>query len=108
MTQLTQNYFVYVRKSTDDGKRQQLTIEAQLHEIASFARSRGLKIVKTFEEHRSAKLTGRPVFQEMIHALKKGQANGIIAWQGSAFCCSGDNRGPSVPRRKLLHGIPRI
>ena len=58
MMQLTQNYFVYVRKSTDDGKRQQLTIEAQLHEIAALAKSRGLKIVKIFEEHRSAKLPG--------------------------------------------------
>jgi site-specific DNA recombinase len=73
-------YFAYVRKSTDDRSKQQLTIEAQLHEIKQFAKGHNLYIVDTFEERESAKTPGRPVFQKMINEVKAGQANGILAW----------------------------
>jgi site-specific DNA recombinase len=76
----TNKYFSYIRKSTDDGWNQKLTLHAQLYEINRFAKANGIRIVNHFEEKRSAKLPGRPVFREMIDRIKKGEATGIISW----------------------------
>src|SRR5688500_4059454 len=73
-------YFGYIRKSTDDGKRQQLTLDAQKFEINKFAQAQGLTIIKIFEEKRSAKRPGRPIFGDVLKRISSGEANGIIAW----------------------------
>ena len=39
-----------------------------------------IEIVDTFEESRTARFPGRPVFNEMIRRIQKGEAGGIIAW----------------------------
>jgi site-specific DNA recombinase len=73
-------YFLYTRKSTDDDKRQVLSIEAQLREVREFAQAEGLNVVAEFIERQSAKIPGRPVFNEMVARIEKGEASGIIAW----------------------------
>lgn len=72
-------YFVYVRKSTDEADKQVLSIDAQLSIIRDFVRRHGLKIKETFREARSAMKPGRPVFNDMIKRLEKGKAHGVIA-----------------------------
>ncbi len=74
-------YFLYARKSSEDEERQVMSIEAQLVELADYAKRENIEIVETFTESKSAKQPGRPVFNDMmarVHASR--EPVGIIAW----------------------------
>jgi site-specific DNA recombinase len=73
-------YFLYARKSTDEPDRQILSIEAQITELKEFAKRENLEIVENFIESETAKIPGRPIFNEMIKRIESGEANGILAW----------------------------
>ena len=73
-------YFIYARKSTDDEDRQVLSIEAQLKEVREYAQRENLIVVKEIIEAKTAKKPGRPLFNEMILAIERGLADGILAW----------------------------
>lgn len=74
------DFFIYVRKSTDEANRQILSIQAQLVELNEFARREGLTVSRVFEESRTAKAPGRPQFNLMLSEIEKGKAQGILAW----------------------------
>lgn len=72
-------YFAYVRKSTEGDERQALSIESQKDKVKEIHPN--LVIVDVLEEKHSAfKPYNRPVFEDMIKRLRKGEAQGIIAW----------------------------
>lgn len=73
--------FLYVRKSTEEDDRQAASIPAQLSELRALAAARGLVISRTFEESRSAKTSGRPVFGEMMREVDRHAVAGIICWK---------------------------
>jgi site-specific DNA recombinase len=73
-------YFIYCRKSSEEEERQALSIESQLIELREFAEKENLQVIKEYTESRSAKTLGRPVFDEMIRAIERKEADGIIAW----------------------------
>ena len=73
-------YFIYARKSSEDEEKQILSIEAQLQELKDFAKKENLEIVDEFVETKTAKEPGRPVFNEMLSRIEKGEAEGILAW----------------------------
>ena len=75
-----EKYFIYCRKSSEDEERQILSIEAQLQELRDFARNNNLFVVREFTESRTAKEPGRPIFNQMLLELEKGNASGILAW----------------------------
>ena len=76
------NYFVYLRKSTDTEDRQVLSLESQKRVIVEeMLIPENIKPIAWYEESKSAKAPGRPKFDEMIRRIKKGKANGIINWQ---------------------------
>lgn len=75
------NYFAYLRKSTDSEDRQINSIGDQKREICRLAEQMGLTIKGFYEESRSAKQPGRPLFNKMLSEIKKGKANGILAWK---------------------------
>ena len=79
-------YFIYARKSTDEETRQVMSIDAQLSELREFARKEKLKVVQEFTESRTAKETGRPVFNDMLKLIEKGEADGILAWHPDRLC----------------------
>ena len=73
--------FVYCRKSTEDDNRQTASIESQKGELQrAFGNTLGLEIIGVYEEARSAKTLGRPIFNEMLARIERGEANCIIAW----------------------------
>ena len=73
-------YFLYARKSTDVEDKQVLSIEAQLAELRTYAANEHLSIIEEIVEKQSAKAPGRPLFNQMIGRLEKGEANGIVSW----------------------------
>ncbi|MEI7765697.1 MAG: recombinase family protein, partial [bacterium] len=75
------NYFLYARKSTDVEDKQVLSIEAQLAELRELAKRENLHITEEFIEKRSAKIPGRPIFNEMISRIQNGEAQGIVCWK---------------------------
>lgn len=74
--------FLYCRKSSEGEDRQVLSIQSQLNELKKTAQKLNLEIVgKPFEEAKSAKAPGRPVFSDMMDRLNKGEAEGILCWK---------------------------
>ena len=74
-------YFIYCRKSSEAEDRQILSNESQNRELAVLGVNRHLPISRIFSESKSAKEPGRPVFNEMMQAVYRGEAAGIICWK---------------------------
>ena len=75
-----EKYILYARKSTDTEDKQVLSIDAQLAELRKFAKDNKLVVIDELIEKRTAKMPGRPVFNEMLARIQNGEANGILAW----------------------------
>ena len=74
-------YFLYARKSTEDEERQVMSIEAQLAELAEFAKRENIEITETFVESKSAKKPGREIFNEMMVKVQESKTPvGLLAW----------------------------
>ncbi|MHA6263554.1 recombinase family protein [Arenibacterium sp. CAU 1754] len=72
-----QVHFAYTRVSTvkqGDG----VSLEAQRDAIVAFAERKGLNITRWYEEKETAAKRGRPVFDDLIKSLQKGEAAGLI------------------------------
>jgi len=67
-------YVIYARKSTESEDRQTLSIQSQTIEMQEIAKRESLEIVKVFQESKSAKEPGRPIFAEMIEFIKERQS----------------------------------
>ena len=70
--------FGYLRVSTTkqgDG----VSLEAQKEFILAYAARNDLTIIRWFEEKETAAKQGRPVFNAMVRAIKRGQAVGFVA-----------------------------
>jgi len=76
----SKKFFIYTRKSTDDKEHQVRSISDQLAELHELAKKEQLEIVDVFVEKQTAKIPGRPVFNEMMLRIEKGEASGILAW----------------------------
>jgi DNA invertase Pin-like site-specific DNA recombinase len=61
--------------------RQVQSIDGQINEMTRIAQQQGYHIVDVLIEHKSAKEPGRPVFNQMIERIKKGEAEGILCWK---------------------------
>ena len=72
-------YFLYARKSTEEDDRQVMSIEAQLFELREYARKENLEIIEEFQESKSAKTPGQPVFNEMMDKIEKMGNVGVLA-----------------------------
>ena len=77
----SKNWFLYVRKSTDEEGYQVLSIESQIEELKEFAEKENLEISEIFVEKKTAKIPGREVFDEMVSRIETSKFPvGILAW----------------------------
>jgi len=89
-------YFIYCRKSSEDEDRQMLSIDAQLSELNSIARERGITVVRTFTESKSAKEPGREIFNDMLRRIERGEANAILSWKLDRIARNFDDGGKII------------
>ncbi len=74
-------YFEYLRKSSEDKKRQAISIPAQESELLTLIEQDALTIVDIFRESHSAKSRGqRQKFNTMVKRIEAGEANAILLW----------------------------
>ena len=58
-----------------------LSLQSQQEAIErSFGANGAVEIVDTFEESKSAKTPGRPIFAQMLARIEAGDADGIVSW----------------------------
>ena len=69
--------FGYIRVSTQK-QGEGVSLEAQKDAITAFASRQNLAVTEWFEEKETAAKSGRPVFNQMLKALRRGAASGII------------------------------
>ncbi len=74
-------YFLYARKSSDDKDKQVRSIGDQFAVMRALAKEQGFHIVREFTESRTAKVPGRPIFNDMMKRIESGEAQGIICWK---------------------------
>ena len=75
-----QPVFAYYRKSQESEDRQALSIPSQKQELAIAAEKLQLEIVGEYEESKSAKVPGRPIFNQMIKDIKERKIKYILVW----------------------------
>jgi site-specific DNA recombinase len=75
-------YFLYARKSSENEDRQVQSIDDQVNRLKILAKDLNLSIKKIYTEAKSAKKPdNRPIFDEMMERIEKGEADGILCWQ---------------------------
>lgn len=75
-------YFLYARKSSESEDRQTQSIDDQIHRLKQIAIDLNLDIIEVYTEAKSAKKpNNRPIFDEMMDRIKKGDADGLLCWQ---------------------------
>lgn len=96
-------YFLYARKSEEDKNRQVQSIEDQSRELRQ--RYPDLDVVDTYEEARTAKQPGRPLFDNMVARIQAGEAQGILVWNISRLVRNPIDQGTiqwMLQKRELL------
>ena len=72
---------LYARKSSEGEDRQVQSLDDQARLLRAHARKHGLLIVDELAEAKSAKDPyRRPLFEEMLERLERGEADGILCW----------------------------
>ena len=75
-------YALYVRKSSEDTSKQIQSIDNQIQVLKDKAKKDGLKIVKVYQESKSAKTPNkREQFKQMLEDISSGKIDGIICWK---------------------------
>lgn len=80
MTENSQlKYFIYTRKSSDEGNKQVQSLETQERLCFELAKNNDLTVVDILKEAKSAMDDGnRPTFDLLISKIKSGEANALI------------------------------
>ena len=74
----TKSYFSYIRVSTQRQGQTGTSLTEQTAAIERYAKRWNLPISNHYEERETAAKIGRPVFLDMLKALRQGKAHGLI------------------------------
>lgn len=87
-------YGIYGRKSSESDERQIQSLDDQSNICTKLAAVSGLRVIKKFEEAKSAKEPGKRLqFLAMIDALKSGEIQGIVCWKLDRLSRNPDEAG---------------
>lgn len=75
-----QKCFIYLRRSQDREDRQQLSIDKQDTQVKQIILRNNLSPVYLPPEERSAKVPGRPIFNDMMDRIESGEIQYIASW----------------------------
>lgn len=75
---MSQGYFSYIRVSTARQGQTGTSLTEQREAIRRYADRWNLDVIKEYEERETAAKRGRPVFSDMMKALRSGQGRGVI------------------------------
>jgi len=75
---MEKQYFSYIRVSTAKQGERGVSLQEQQDAIMRYAQRQNLRIVRSFEEKETAAKLGRPIFNQMMRLLKRGEACGVI------------------------------
>src|SRR3989338_4554681 len=76
-------FAIYIRKSTDDPKKQVRSVEDQIEECLGIAKQKEIKVREEdiIVDSRSGRYSGnRPKFENLIGNIRKGKIDGLISW----------------------------
>ncbi|MGH7157354.1 MAG: recombinase family protein [Candidatus Saccharimonadales bacterium] len=73
--------FVYLRRSQDREDRQAYSLEKQDQQVRQIITDNNYTSVHLPPEERSARHLGRPIFNDMVERIEKGEARYIAVWQ---------------------------
>lgn len=71
-------FFGYIRVSTAKQGEKGVSLQEQREAILRYASHSGLEITAWFEERETAAKRGRPVFNQMLKLLRRGNAEGVV------------------------------
>ena len=71
---MKENFFIYARKSTDDQDKQVRSIQDQITELRKFALQNEIEVIEILTEKKSAKTTGREIFDSMLKRIANKNA----------------------------------
>lgn len=77
---LPEKCFVYLRRSQDREDRQYNSLEKQDRHTRDIVEKQGLTAINLPPEERSAKLVGRPIFNDMMDRVEAGEVQNIAGW----------------------------
>src|SRR5882724_7228853 len=75
---MSRGYYSYIRVSTVRQGQTGTSLAEQREAIQRYADRWRLPVIQEFEEKETAAKSGRPIFLQMLNALKHGQADGLI------------------------------
>src|SRR5258706_13965497 len=96
MKQSARKFFIYARKSTEEASRQVRSIPDQLVQLRDLARKEGITVIAELTESQTAKAPGRPVFNNMLDRIERGEAAGVLAWHPDRFSGNGVYGGSGI------------
>ena len=72
-------YIIYCRKSSESDERQIQSLPDQINTLVPYAKSQGLQLYgEILQESKTAKIPGRPFFDQLIQLIENGLANGVV------------------------------
>jgi DNA invertase Pin-like site-specific DNA recombinase len=74
----SKDYFSYIRVSTQRQGQLGTSLAEQQTAIERYAQRYNIRISRQYEERETAAKQGRPVFLDMLKALRQGEASGLI------------------------------
>src|SRR3989344_5686175 len=75
----TKRYIMYCRKSSESDERQVQSLPDQIVHLTKLTQQLGIQLVgEPVQESRTAKVPGRPLFNQVIQLIEDGKANGLV------------------------------